>query len=439
MYISTHLVVSSAAIIRVVTQRFSFTSGEDRCVTTPITAAEETTHLATKMTHFLYWQVCRVGANFPCKPEQIHWHSTVGKRPKCFDCPDCPPGTEPSVPCGTSINDWRDIHCVSCKLGKTYSDKYTSQCKACTICSNGKAVENNCTLATNSKCGSKCGLGFYTVPFIFGCLPCAQCCGDGKDEFATECSDDKKKCKVRSTPCTRVQTTPLKPTKGNSSSSNTSPTVQTAGERTTTVREEENSVFGQLSTSIVPTSKVQSEKKDRISMVILLIIAVALCVCVVLFISVIVERIMMSHASRSNISQGGTPPLPHLLVRFSQDSATPLLVQSESPLLNGSASPQHLLHTALHTNEVVPQANESGSPESNRSTSPHYSDSLSSRERAEYETPQPNISRSGSPGTSESALSQPDGSASTHSNQSAAAADRFNRSAREPFKSNPGE
>ena len=44
------LCYSSAAVIRVVTQRFSLTSGENRCVTTLITAAKETTTTAT-----IYW------------------------------------------------------------------------------------------------------------------------------------------------------------------------------------------------------------------------------------------------------------------------------------------------------------------------------------------------------------------------------------------------
>ena len=414
------------------------------------------------MTHFLYWQVCRVGANFPCRPEQIHWNTTVGKRPKCFDCPDCLPGTEPSVPCGTSVNYWPDIHCVSCKLGKTYSDKYdTSQCKACTICSDGKAVKNNCNLTTNTKCDSKCGSGFYTVVLISGCFPCTQCCGDGKDEFAAECANNKKKCKVRPTPCTRVQTTPSKPTTRNYSTSKTSPTVQTARDRTTTtVNEEEKSVSGESRISITPTStldnevlrseKVESGKEDGINIVVILLI-IAAALCVVLFITMIVKRVMpvgdMLRPSREqdsnnegcNISQGGTPPLPHSSARSSQDSETPLLNRSESPQPNGSTLPQHMVSTPLHTNEaVLSQPNESESPKPNRSASPHSRDSLSPQAR-EYEPSQPNISRSVSPQTSESVSSQPDRSASTHPNQLAAAAAQSNRSAQEQGKSNPGK
>ncbi|KAL9971975.1 hypothetical protein ACROYT_G018206 [Oculina patagonica] len=152
--------------------------------------------------------VCHVGAKFPCKPDQIHWNTTGGRRPKCLDCPDCPAGSQPSVPCGTSVKNWTDIHCVPCDLGKTFSDKYDkAQCMACTVCSAGKAIIKNCTLSSNSECDDKCKQGYYSVPFIFGCFQCSQCCQDGKDEHPAECTHHEKKCNVRSTPCANVATT----------------------------------------------------------------------------------------------------------------------------------------------------------------------------------------------------------------------------------------
>ena len=361
----------------------------------------------------------------------------MGKRPKCFDCPDCPQGTEPSIPCGTSVNDRPEIHCVLCKLGKTYSDKDdTSQCKACTICSKGKAVKNNCTLSANTECDNKCGPGFYTVPLISGCFPCSQCCGDGKDEFAAECANNKKKCKVRYTPCTRFQTTPSKPNKRNYSSSNTATAVQKADERTTMdVNEEEKSVSGELSISaITPTSAldnempkdeiIESEKQDGTSIVVILLI-IAAGLCVVLSISAIVKRVLpvgnMSRSSREqdsnnegcNISQGGTPPLPHSSARSSQDSATPLLNRSESPQPNESASPQQMSSPPVQTSgAILSQPNASELPEPDRSTSLHSRVSVSS---------------------------QPDGCTLTHSNQSTATTAQSNRAAEEQVKSIPGE
>ena len=118
-------------------------------------------------------------------------------------------GSEISVPCGTSVKYGTPIHCVSCQLGKTYSEEYDkAQCKACTICSTGKALVKNCTLVSNTRCSTECQKGFYSFPFSFACWPCSNCCHDGKDELPKECSGNYlKKCKMRSSPCSYVHST----------------------------------------------------------------------------------------------------------------------------------------------------------------------------------------------------------------------------------------
>ena len=148
-------------------------------------------------------QVYGVSADSPCKrTEQIHWTATKGKKYKCLECPDCPEGSQSSVPCGSSVPYGTPIHCIPCQLGKTYSDKYGKlQCEACTVCSKGKAVKENCTLFSNTDCDDKCAEGYYPVPFIFDCFECTECCNDGKDEKAWECANYAKKCKVGSVPC----------------------------------------------------------------------------------------------------------------------------------------------------------------------------------------------------------------------------------------------
>ena len=150
-------------------------------------------------------QVYGVGADSPCKrTEQIHWTATEGKKYKCLECPDCPAGSQSSVPCGSSVPYGTPIHCIPCQLGKTYSDEYgKSQCEACTVCSKGKAVKKNCTLFSNTECDDKCAEGYYPAPFIFDCFICTECCNDGKDEMAKECAKFGNKCKVRSVPCTK--------------------------------------------------------------------------------------------------------------------------------------------------------------------------------------------------------------------------------------------
>lgn len=152
------------------------------------------------------------------------------------------------------------MHCVPCQLGKTYSDKFDKgQCKACTICSTGKGVIQNCTRLSKTECSTECKTGYYHAPFSFACRPCSECCGDEKDEVARECRNFKHKCKVRPTRCNHAQTTPLKTT---TPSYNTASTVSTAqmivpkkSEMTTTqANEEEKRVpYDELKSSMKPT------------------------------------------------------------------------------------------------------------------------------------------------------------------------------------------
>ena len=138
--------------------------------------------------------------------EQIHCkpNSTSGDQYKCLECPYCFKGQEPSVPCGSSVPYGTPVHCVQCQLGETYSDRYgKEQCKACRVCFPGKAIKKNCTVSSNTECDDKCLRGYYKEQFIFGCHPCTECCNDEKDEIAEECVNSKKKCKVRSMPCSR--------------------------------------------------------------------------------------------------------------------------------------------------------------------------------------------------------------------------------------------
>lgn len=197
--------------------------------------------------------VYEVNAEFPCKTGQIHWIGSPGRRYKCLECPDCPEGSQPSVPCGSSVAFGTDIHCVRCQLGKTYSDKYGKrQCEACTVCSKGKAIKKNCTLSSNTECDNKCAVGFYPAPFIFACFRCEKCCGDGKDELAQECANYEKKCKARSTPCENL------PTKA-SDSTTKSPRRRTEPSNTSTAhatqRKRRSPTTVQKSFTTVPTTQ----------------------------------------------------------------------------------------------------------------------------------------------------------------------------------------
>ena len=349
----------------------------------------------------------------------------MGKRPKCFDCPDCLPGSEPSIPCGTSVNDRPDIHCVSCKLGETYSDKYDkSQCKACTICSKGKAVKNSCTFTTNAICDNKCGPGFYTVNLISSCLPCAQCCGDGMDEVAAECANDKKKCKMRSSLCTYVRTTPPKPFERNSNISSTLPTTQTVSlesdTTTMTVNEQEELVLDEISTTITPspamnnkestTERVVPGKQDwTVVVVILLVIVLAFCVVMFVYVTAKCLRLRSSGKHGSyRTSDGEAPPRTHSSASYqpTQESAPLLLLLSrgsESPQPSGSESSQSSgLESPQPSGSESSQSSGSESPQPSGSETPQPIGSESPKPNNGCESSQPRGSESSQPSGSES-------------------------------------
>ena len=312
-----------------------------------------------------------------------------------MDCPDCPAGSQPSVACGSSVKYGTPVHCVSCELGKTFSDKYDkAQCKACKICSKGKAVQKNCTLSTNTKCDKKCGNGFYTVHLISSCLPCTQCCDDGKDEVATECMNNKEKCKVRYTKCTHVHTMSSKPPDHSDNISVTLPTTQTVpleSETTTMpVDEQENLVSEKFSTTTTPTwpvhnealnvEAVESGKQDGISIVVILLMIV-LAMCLVMSVILISKKLpvrdlgMLRSSREQNSNNGGnniaprnSPPQSNWSASYTsgQDSASSALNRPESSQPNVSESPQS-------SESVSPPLNRPESSQSNRPESTEFS------------------------------------------------------------------
>ena len=184
-----------------------------RCVRVKVTSTVTTAYKLSLQHSFIYvipsftLQAYEVNAEKSCKPDQIVWKSDT--RYKCLECPDCPAGSQPSVSCGSSVEYKTPVHCVKCALG-TYSNIYGKiQCHSCTVCSEGKAIKNNCSLFANTECDDKCIDGYYHEALISDCFRCAECCGDEHDEKAMDCAGGKKKCKIRSTgkPCKRKEST----------------------------------------------------------------------------------------------------------------------------------------------------------------------------------------------------------------------------------------
>ena len=93
---------------------------------------------------------------------------------------------EPSIRCGGVAKHGTDLHCVECKVG-TYSDSYgKGQCRPCSLCSEGRSVEQNCSASQNRLSGS-CNYGYYMNDVVSSCLPCSICCWDGKDQLESQC------------------------------------------------------------------------------------------------------------------------------------------------------------------------------------------------------------------------------------------------------------
>ncbi|XP_029191321.2 uncharacterized protein LOC114957912 isoform X1 [Acropora millepora] len=201
-----------------------------------------------------------VNAEKSCKPDQIVWKSDT--RFKCLDCPDCPAGSQPSVPCGSSVEYRTPVHCVKCALG-TYSNIYGNiQCNPCTVCSEGRGIKNNCSLFANTECNDNCIDGYYhEAALTSDCFRCTECCGDEDDEKAMDCAGGKKKCKIRSTgkPCKRKE----------SSTGATTTTSTTTTMTTTTTTRSDNKLSSTASqpikqestTTIPPTTQEDGDRQ----------------------------------------------------------------------------------------------------------------------------------------------------------------------------------
>ena len=98
---------------------------------------------------------------YGCGGDQVTWRSAnAAKNDTCLPCIDCPDGMEPSIRCGGVAKHGTDLHCVECKVG-TCSDSYgKGQCRPCSLCSEGRSVEHNCSASQNRLSGS-CNYGYY--------------------------------------------------------------------------------------------------------------------------------------------------------------------------------------------------------------------------------------------------------------------------------------
>ncbi|XP_020628632.1 uncharacterized protein LOC110065806 [Orbicella faveolata] len=117
-------------------------------------------------------------------------------RIRCLSCPVCPPGEEPSPPCGITLVRRAAGECTSCSPG-TYSDETGSTaCKVCSVCDSRKII-NSCTAQKDTEC-KDCPLRHYEDDNKRTCKHCSSCCGKNYSA-KLECFKSQK-CKGN---CTR--------------------------------------------------------------------------------------------------------------------------------------------------------------------------------------------------------------------------------------------
>ena len=104
---------------------------------------------------------------------------------KCTSCPDCPPGQEPTPPCGSNISKETASECSICRP-KTYSEEHGSgTCKPCPNCGLRETI-NPCTSERGTQCGD-CPRRHYQADLaINSCKECSKCCG-GRSYAELEC------------------------------------------------------------------------------------------------------------------------------------------------------------------------------------------------------------------------------------------------------------
>ena len=120
---------------------------------------------------------------------------------KCSSCPTCPPGEEPSPPCGSTLALKASGGCVPCKTG-TFSDEADSAaCKVCTDCA-AKKVVRSCTAKRNSEC-KECPWRHYEDHMTHICRHCSSCC-EKNSAAQMECFVSNT-CKRKCSPSARIK------------------------------------------------------------------------------------------------------------------------------------------------------------------------------------------------------------------------------------------
>ena len=153
---------------------------------------------------FPYFFKTQFSVVLSCGSKEIGWRDGTTGTVSCGRCTSCPPGMEPTVGCGTTVDTGTVLECRECVAGKTYSESDSvGLCQACTVCSSAVAVLKQCTADSNTKCG-KCPKGHYKDDFAEDCFKCSWCC-KGDNDYVPECVEQglpsKQRCKDLGNDC----------------------------------------------------------------------------------------------------------------------------------------------------------------------------------------------------------------------------------------------
>lgn len=106
----------------------------------------------------------------------------------CLKCPECPPGSGATTPCGGTVPYNTSVECKDC-IPEHYSNSFSSDiCKPCSTCMPGEVIVEKCTKISDTRCSCKpCPKGYYHNQTMSKCLPCSGCCLDGMDVVVPQC------------------------------------------------------------------------------------------------------------------------------------------------------------------------------------------------------------------------------------------------------------
>lgn len=108
-----------------------------------------------------------------CPPETYSLDD--GERVKCISCPRCPPGMEPTPPCGTTLAVKLKGECVPCRTGRYSSFASSDACKTCTDCGSRDNLIS-CTTERDAEC-KECPWFHFEDQTTNTCKHCDFCCG----------------------------------------------------------------------------------------------------------------------------------------------------------------------------------------------------------------------------------------------------------------------